>query len=582
MHAEYTPEEVRKLIEEHEPLEYGSDTAADLTEATDVLEGVEKLIAKLDPAIRRETVESLNIPVGDQAWIPVANNCRRSAGVAVAVDGTLSFIVRGKDEEPTSYFAARQAAAHALSGVQPEADRPIVEQSPREELLVKLLKENGWAMAASRTLADIDGEVLAQAYRLSEQGIAHLFATEAGDGIVLAMAGSTDGDRRRAAENLPTLPARSYSSRPYSVLFDCGETGNHYSEQEGFGQTVKETPKPKEHLLEAVAERFKASRFIRPSTEKPFEVEAMRWRVRKIALVRAAVRYALAVDPTDAPEMVRRVVGAYVIGCYFSRKIVRRALAAERPWDSKAERSRMIQRGRAIRSEILSDRKARVGEQLVVTAAWELDAERCERLALPDKDSWDPKLRRSIEQRKESGRAAYDTARAVYLQRCPELEHKLLHLLRRDGVQAEAGFLSRHSNLAAEDTNPVGALHVALRALAEGGKARRVRSQKAGEIFLNATEPLDETGYRRSLNSLIRDERFGITNPWTRTGAVESEGDAEEWEGGLEDLDDDEFTRLAPRRFRNTDASEQSLLTVDQVADSSAIEEMEAVTEVIA
>ena len=580
MHAEYTPEEVRKLIEEHEPLEYGSDTAADLTEATDVLEGVEKLIAKLDPAIRRETVESLNIPVGDQAWIPVANNCRRSASVAVAVDGTLSFIVRGKDEEPTSYFAARQAVVHALSSVQPEADRPILEQSLREEPLVKLLKENGWAMAAGRTLADIDGEVLVQAYRLSEQGIAHLIFEA--DGIVLAMAGSTNGDRRRAVEKLPELPGHTYSSRPYSVLFDCGDAGDHYSEQESFGHTVKETPKPKEHLLEAAAERFKAARFVRPSTEKPLDVEAMRRRVRKIALVRVAVRYALAVEPDDALEMAQRVVVAYVIGRYFSQKIVRRVLAAERPWDSKAERSRMIHRGRAIRSEILSDRKARVGEQLVVTAAWELDAERCERLALPDKDSWDPKLRRSIEQRKESGRAAYDTARAVYLQRCPELEHKLLHLLRRDGVQAEAGFLSRHSNLAAEDTNPVGALHVALRALAEGGKARRVRSQKAGEIFLNATEPLDETGYRRSLNSLIRDERFGITNPWTRTGAVESEGDAEEWEGGLEDLDDDEFTRLAPRRFRNTDASEQSLLTVDQVADSSAIEEMEAVTEVIA
>lgn len=186
-----------------------------------------------------------------------------------------------------------------------------------------------------------------------------------------------------------------------------------------------------------------------------------------------------------------------------------------------------------------------------------------------------PKLRRSIEQRTKSDRAAYDTARAVYLQRCPELEHKLLHLLQRGGVQAEAGFLSRHTDLAAEATNPEGVLRAALRSLAEGGKVRRVRSSKTGEVFLIAIESLDETSYRRSLNGLIRDERLGITNPWTDTAAVESQGDAGEWERALEGLDNTESTRLVPRRFRDTEASEQP-------ADYSAIEEMEAIAEAVA
>ena len=376
MHIEYTPEEVRTLIEEHEALDFTTATTEDLAEATDVLEGVEELIAKLDPALRYETVDPCSIPVGaegGQAWIPVANNCTRSAGVAVTTDGTLSFTVRSDGGELTSYFAARQAVAHALAGAQSEADCSIIEQSSRvettqdtelEDPLVTLLKQNGWAIAAGRTLADLDDEVLAQAYRLSEEGIAHLFATEAGDGIVLAMAGSTEGDRRRAVEALPTLPGRGYSSRSCSVLFDLGEAGDHYSEKEGFGQTVKEAPKPKEHLLVAAAERFKAARFVRPSSEKPLDTGAIRFRVRRVTLVKAAARYAMVVDPADAGELIRRVAAVYLIARYFSRKMVRRALDAETPWDSKAERNRMVKRGMKLREEIARDRRNRYGKPI--------------------------------------------------------------------------------------------------------------------------------------------------------------------------------------------------------------------------
>lgn len=595
MQIEYTPEEVRTLIAEHEALDFTTATADDLAEATDVLEGVEELIAKLDPTVRYETVEEFGIPVGaggDQAWIPVANNCTRSAGVAVFPDGALSFIVRSENEELTSYFAARQAVAHALAGSQDEigvleTDCSISEQSSRlktmefterEDPLVTLLKESGWAMAAGRTLADVDSEVLARAYRLSEEGIAYLFATEAGDGIVLAMAGSTAGDRRRAVEKLPTLPARSYSTRSYSVLLDYVAHGDHYSEQEGFGQTVKEAPKPKEHLLEAAAERFKASRFLRPSADNLLDTRAIRQRVRRNALVRAAIREALAVDPADAGEVVRRVAVLYLTARYFFTKIARRALSAELPWDSKAERKRSANTIRRIRAEIIAARKARAGEPLAVKAAGELDAERYERLG-GGSAAERSKLHSSIEKRQKSGRASYDTARAVYLQRCPDLEHKLLHLLRRDGVKAEAKFLDRHSNLAAEATNPEGALRTALRMLGESGKVRRVRSHKTGEVFLTATEPLDETGYRRSLNGLIRDERYGIVNPWTEASPVEAEGQTGEWEKGLEDFDSHEATRLAPKRFRNTEAPEQQLMAAEEVAEYSAFEEVEAVAE---
>ena len=586
MHIEYTSEEVRTLIAEHEALDFttlGGATADDLAEATDVLEGVEELIAKLDPELRYGTVNPYSIPVGAEgnlAWIPVANNCTRSAGLTVATDGALDFAVRPESGQNISYyFAARRAVAHALVGSQEDEVETARHEDPLgEDPLVELLKESGWAVAAGRTIADVDDEVLARAYRLSEEGIAHLFATEAGDGIVLAMAGSTQGDRRRAAQKLPKLPARSYSTRSYSVLLDYTVPGDHYSEQEGFGQTIKEAPKPKEHLLVAAAERFKASRFVRPSADNLLDTRAIRQRVRKNALVRAAIREALAVDAADAGEVVRRVVVLYLTARYFFTKIAHRALAAELPWDSKAERRRSANTSRRIRSEIVTARKARAGEPLVVKAAGELDAERYERSG-GESATEHAKLRSSIEGHQKSGRASYDTARAVYLQRCPELEHKLLHLLRRDGVKAEGKFLSRHSNLAAEATNPEGALRAALRTLGESGKVRRVRSHKTGEVFLTATEPLDETGYRRSLNGLIRDERYGIVNPWTEASPVEADGETGEWEKGLENLDQHEAAILAPKRFRDTEASEQQLIAAEEVAEYSAFEEVEAVVE---
>lgn len=95
MHLEYTPEDVRTLLQEHETLRYGSATDADVAEAADVLEGVEELVAKLDPAVRREELLLASLPAGDHFWIPVVRNCSRAAGVALSPDGSLSFMVTG-------------------------------------------------------------------------------------------------------------------------------------------------------------------------------------------------------------------------------------------------------------------------------------------------------------------------------------------------------------------------------------------------------------------------------------------------------------------------------------------------------
>lgn len=118
MYFEYTPEEVRSLVAESPVLSYQAATAEDILTVADILEGTEELIAKLQPAARHEILSSLLPEIGEDGslWVPVANNCRRSCGVSVSPGGLLSFAVRGEGEGLVSYFAARRAAAHALSG----------------------------------------------------------------------------------------------------------------------------------------------------------------------------------------------------------------------------------------------------------------------------------------------------------------------------------------------------------------------------------------------------------------------------------------------------------------------------------
>jgi len=210
-----------------------------------------------------------------------------------------------------------------------------------------------------------------------------------------------------------------------------------------------------------------------------------------------------------------------------------------------------------------------------VKSARELDAER--EAAREPHWTEDERLGRCVERRRESGRAAYDTVRALYLQLCPGLERKLLHLLRRDGPKPEAEFLSRHRALAEGATDPEDAARAALQRLDEAGKVRRVKSRKTGEVFLAAAEPLDEPRHRRSLGRLIRDERFGIVNPWSATRGVPAEGEEAEWREGPDDLDEAGPRDLAPGRFRATGAPEQPLHAVENVADEAALAEVEAI-----
>jgi len=432
-----------------------------------------------------------------------------------------------------------------------------------EDALVCQIEIRGHAVPVGRTLEKLDAGLLAHVHALSERGVAHLFAE--GSGIVLATAGSTAGDRRRAVEGLPKVPDRPLADRRvFGVLTEAG-TGGHYSEEGGWGLSQHDRPNP-EGVSEATAERFKAARYYRPAlSDAGLDAGAIRRRANP------APRALLAAVLRTGPDQAMALLALARIAVALLR---RRILRAGAPWDSRAERERMVVNGERARREIVARREG--GEDIVVKPARELDAER--EAARENHWTEDERFRGHLERRRASGRAAYDTARALHVRLCPGLERKLLHLLRRDGAKPEAEFVSRHRALADDaPDDPEGAVHAALRRLAEAGKVRRVRSRSTGEVFVAATEPLDEPRHRRDLNRLIRDDGHGIVNPWAANVGVASEGDEAEWRDGLEDLDGDRLRDLAPGRFHAAGTAEQSLHAAENVADESALAEVEAV-----
>ena len=511
--VEYTATFVRALIEEIEPMKVEVPDEEALGAAVETLEEMEGLLTRLPAPERCEALSGVALERDGALWFPTARNCRLSAGVAVEPDGFVSFAVGDEGssgEVLATHFSARAAAAHALQGAKDrppetgEEGAPIPDELPaaeREGSLIEALKGSGWAIPVARRADDLAPELLARVARLSEAGIAHLFASEADGGVVLAMTGSTAGDRRRAVETLPRLAGRNrVSRRVFGVLLDAGEPGSHYSEEEGWGLTVKTGKASPGGELEAAAGCFRASR--------------------------------------DG--------GALAVA------------------ETKAERRRIEANRERLRAEFVSRRRR--GEELVVRSAREIDAARDE----VREAHWteDAELERRTERARKSGRASYDTARAVYLQRLPTLAHRLLHLLRREGgVIREREFVSRHAKLAGAKTAvPEAALLVVLRELADAGKARRLRSRSTGEVFVAATEHLDEASFRRSLNGLVRDPRFGIVSPWAEADGVEPEGEEDE-EALLSSDHEDAFPEETGREA-----------FLDNVADEGAQEEIETLT----
>jgi nucleoside-diphosphate-sugar epimerase len=127
-----------------------------------------------------------------------------------------------------------------------------------------------------------------------------------------------------------------------------------------------------------------------------------------------------------------------------------------------------------------------------------------------------------MEAQLRTGRAAYNTARAVYLASLPTLAHKVLHLLRRDGRAPQERFLALAGAEAVGRGDAEAVLGGAIRALGEAGKIRRLRSRTTGELYLEATEELDEAAFARSLRRIIHSGHHGIPVPGGRRPAGDS------------------------------------------------------------
>lgn len=273
--VEYTVAFARSIVEALEPARAEVPSEETFWSAVETLEGLEGLLVGLPASERHGAVSGLAIEKEDALWVPTVRNCRLSVGVSVEQDGLVSFAVGDEssaDGALTNYFSAKTAAAHALRN--PE-ERNIGSEligagkvsslfagifaTERDASLADAVKASGWAVPVGRRVDDIAPELLARAARLSEGGVAHLFAE--GGGVVLAMSGSTADDRRRAVESLPCSPVRPLAfRRAFGVLIEAGEAGSHYSEEPGWGLTGRVGKTAPGEELEAAATCFRKSR----------------------------------------------------------------------------------------------------------------------------------------------------------------------------------------------------------------------------------------------------------------------------------------------------------------------------------
>ncbi len=309
---------VRSVVENLDPPRFSDPTPEEFAYVVEQLESLEAMLLRLPVPERREAL-SRAVERGDDLWLPTAHNCLKSVGLALDPDGNCTFAVGCNDEPLVGYYSARTAAAYALFGrlEEPRIKQPcscdhdgVLDKS--DAALIEHIKESGWAVAAARRVDDLPSETLARISRLSERGVAHLFFE--GGGLVLAMSGSTDGDRGRAVGRLAILLDRQVVSGRYrGVLISASETGSHYSEQRDWGLSV-ESRGGREAETAAAAQMFRASRqgslaVVESNTERRrIETNRRRMRVEFIARRRSGeelvVRTAREID--DARERSRK------------------------------------------------------------------------------------------------------------------------------------------------------------------------------------------------------------------------------------------------------------------------------------
>lgn len=423
--------------------------------------------------------------------------------------------------------------------LRPRADDGL---SSADRAVAERIKAAGWAGTPSEVGAHPD-----QMRRLADAGVAYLRAC--GKRVVLAMAGATANDIRRAGARSESRE-KGIGERP-----ERGRTHQEESPEELTAEILRRLERRggavEERTLE-VSLRGRSPRLRRAA----LALLAGRGEIRKVRCRSSGTTLVVLVNAPrySVARELRRVAD------------LKAALDEERQDHMKPHASEVEQvGGRAVAEWLVGFRRAVSGNRLKPSQIRELigrelpfriglhhalgeddeieewrrsHARRREenaRIVRRDLDAgiipgpygvlpeprWteDPGLRRRMEAQLRTGRAARNTARAIYVSSLPTLAHEVLHLLRRDGRRPQERFVALAYAQNPANGRPEELLKEVVRELGEAGKVRRLRSRKTGRIYLEATEVLDVPAYERDLGRIIRSERHRIHSSGAAAGA---------------------------------------------------------------
>lgn len=416
---------------------------------------------------------------------------------------------------------------------------------PEDYALAGRIKDLGWAAALGEVEAGRE-----QVERLADAGVAYLRAH--GKRVVLAMAGATGGDVRRAAARAEYRergtveePARGPSRKEPSPEVLAVEAVRRVERRGGAleERTLRISlrrypPRLRRETLALLAERGEARRLRCRSSGKTLVVladapkAAAGRELRRVADLEAALgeerREALKPHASEVERVGGKAVAEWLFE--FRRAVAGRGLKPGQV--RELIRTRLpfrigLQDALGEDAEIEEWRRSRARRREENAGINRRDTRAGfvpRRFGSSPEPHWidDPDLRRRIGAQLRTGRAAHNTARAVYLASLPTLAHKVLHLLRRDGRRTEERFLALAAADAAGREDPQALLGDAIRALGEAGKVWRLRSRATGRVYLEATEGLDEATFARSLRWVVRSGRYRIPVPEGRRRAGDS------------------------------------------------------------
>jgi hypothetical protein len=418
------------------------------------------------------------------------------------------------------------------------------ELSSADRAVVKRIKAAGWAGIPEEVGAHPD-----QIGRLADAGVAYL--RPCGKRVVLAMAGATAGDVRRAAVRAE-YPEKGTGERP-----EQGRTHHEESPEELVAEILRRLelrggaveertlevslrgrpPRLRRAALALLAGRGEVRKLRCRSSGTTLVVLAgaprgsVACELRRVADLKAALaeqrRESMKPHASEVERVGGRPVAEWLVG--FRRVVsggrlkpgqVRELIRRELPFrvglhdalgedDEIEEWQRSYAERRAENARIV--RRALAAG--LVSGPY----------GVPPEPHWteDPGLRRRIDAQLRTGRAARNTARAIYVTSLPTLAHKVLHLLRRAGRRPQERFVALARAHDPGSGCPEELLEEAVRQLGEAGKVRRMKSRKTGRIYLEATKGLDVSSYERDLGRIVHSERHHIHSSGATTGRLD-------------------------------------------------------------